>query len=265
VYDLIQQEQKYLLGTDTKSIPIHENYTEKNNEPDTSYCGSWRVIRTDIVQQIIHVLADNLIDPMDWDCGLTEQQWHQNALARWSAVVMALLMGLRTFEIPRILVRHLDLPGSWLAISGKARGEDAAYRRIPILSEISPLLSQLSQLAIQRQKAHIFGFYDQTGIWKPATSNALEEILENISHVLRLPYAPAFYGLRHCFRSNMLEQGVPEHLLNYLMGHQSRGVEAFNPYLERSLSDLARVYRMAARKMEQKYAIFAQENQNENF
>jgi site-specific recombinase XerD len=64
------------------------------------------------------------------------------------------------------------------------------------------------------------------------------------------------YGLRHRFRSDLLELKVSNHLINYLMGHERPGDEAYNYYLERNLTGLVPAYEDAVRKIAAKYGVF---------
>lgn len=58
----------------------------------------------------------------------------------------------------------------------------------------------------------------------------------------------------------MLAAGVPEHLLNYLMGHENRGTESYNVYLDRSLKHLVEIYRPAARQLAVRYGLIASDD-----
>ena len=70
-----------------------------------------------------------------------------------------------------------------------------------------------------------------------------------------LPTSLDLYSFRHLFRTSMLAFDVPEHLLTYMMGHETRGADSVNIFLERSLVDLVPIYHAAVERLIADYHI----------
>ena len=84
----------------------------------------------------------------------------------------------------------------------------------------------------------------------------LDRIMELACTDLILPFPPDFYSLRHRYRTDMLGLDVPFHILNYLAGHESLGIESMNIYLERSIQNITAIYSNAARRIAARYEVF---------
>ncbi len=226
------------------------------NERDPLWGGSWYVVRQDVLTRIIAYLRGCLEHGVDWAGGLAVEQAHYNALARWTVVALSTLTGLRPGEIVDIKPHHVDLEAGRIAIQGKPHLIMPGYRRVPILPELRPFLAELLQIAKTKRMPRIFGLFDITATWRPLETGDLNACISTACQRLFLDAAPDFYSLRHRFRTDMLELGVSEHYLNYLVGHEGFGNETFNGYLDRSLAGLVPAYEQAARVIAARYGIF---------
>jgi len=102
---------------------------------------------------------------------------------------------------------------------------------------------------------HKLGLFNDNGEFTGLTTRELNGILVKAAHVAGMEPAPDFYSLRHRFRTDMLACAMPEHILTYLMGHESRGIESRSIYLERSLDDLVPIYCQCARQLAGRYGL----------
>ncbi len=251
---LITNERMAVLGyspvNQSKSQPLHEpgllNYKR---------FGSWHVVRSDITSTMIATLLRAMDQPNGWYSQLTEEQSKYNILVMLLSLLLALLLGLRPFEIIRIRPRHLDLENHWLAVHGKPHVSRPAFRRLPIPILIRELLSHILKKREISPSGTLLGLYNSKGVWKALTQKNLFAAIQTICIHAELSIAPDLYSFRHRFRTDMLAAGIPEHLLNYLMGHETRGAESVNIFMERSLTDLEPTYTAAVQKLIAKYGI----------
>jgi len=223
--------------------------------PETMHMGSWHVPSLDIIRKIVGVLQAGLIQPRQSEPFLSPAQARHNALTSWFVVALALLAGPRPFEFRRIRSNHIDLNGLWLSLHGKPHVSRPAFRRIPLLPELVPPVKALLGDCPDPTGRHKLGLFNDKGEFMRLTTRQLNEILVKAGNVVGMELAPDFYSLRHRFRTDMLACAMPEHLLTYLMGHESRGIESRNIYLERSLDDLVPRYYQCARQLAERYGI----------
>lgn len=136
---------------------------------DTHF-GSWHCTRLDVSRQIVAELRCGLREPQTWDPHLEARRALHNARVRLLAVSLALLGGLRPFEILRIQRRHVDVDGLWLAVRGKPHCTRLAFRRLPILPELASALGEVMEQGAGRGSPtrNLIGFYDASGRWEPA-------------------------------------------------------------------------------------------------
>jgi hypothetical protein len=73
----------------------------------------------------------------------------------------------------------------------------------------------------------------------------LDQMLPKMYSKFAMTNTPIFYGFRHRFRTDMLDAELPETEINYLMGHESQGFEAWNVFREESFND-PKLYLQAA-------------------
>ncbi len=81
----------------------------------------------------------------------------------------------------------------------------------------------------------------------------LDQILVEAAERAGWSAAPKFYALRRRFRSDMLELGVDEPIIDYMMGHEIIGQEPFSIYSERCLRSLEQQYQLAASELAEHY------------
>ena len=122
-----------------------------------------------------------------------------------------------------------------------------------------PASQRLKEMCPSRK--YFWGLYDKRGDWQSVVSSDLDDIIADICQRAGMRIFPDFYSLRHRFRSDMLIGGMPEYLINFLMGHETRGIESLNIYLERNLDDLVFQYTRTARPLIEKYG-FVWNNHN---
>lgn len=218
--------------------------------------GSWRTIRFDVLVHILEYLHSCINKTASASSSMVSEISKWNAMIEWVLVAISLLTGIRPFELVSIRPQHIDLEAGWISLQGKARAGIPAFRRIPILPELTPFLLKIQAEARRHKSKYLFGFYDAAGIWCSFETGSLEEILCRASAYLRLKDSPDFYSLRHRFKSDFMVAGLCELYLNYMLGHESRGTEAYNIYLDRSMAGLADAYFDACRQVAARYGIF---------
>jgi integrase len=169
---------------------------------------------------------------------------------------------MRPFEIVRLKRQNLDLDGLWLAVHGKPHAIRLAFRRVPILPELLPAFHAVLEIRGRvALSSNLIGFYGRDGGWQAVEQASLENIPFEASQRAGVPVAPDLYSLRHRFRTDMLANGMSEHHLNYLMGHESRGTESYSVYLDRMLDDLVAVYQPMARQLAIRYGLIESDGQ----
>jgi len=254
LFEIIIAEQQSLgLTSDIDLSPVGTFVCDPHDFLST---GSRYVVRRDVLVRIISYLRGCLDRSVDWTGALSTEQAHFNALVRWTAVVLAVLTGLRPREIIQLQARHVDLEGGRIAIQGKPHLAMPGYRRVPILRELRPFLSELIKISESHKTSHLFGLYDPEAGLSPLKTSDLDDCMFITCQRLFMEAAPDFYSLRHRFRTDLLAQEMNEHFLNYLMGHEGYGCETFNGYLDRSLNGLIVSYENAARTIAELYRIF---------
>jgi hypothetical protein len=254
-YEISNEQASLYLGNATAHTEGMHKPAFHGCLPETMYMGSWHVPRLDIVRKIVCVLQDGLIQPQQSNPFLSPAQARHNALTSWFVVALALLAGPRPFEIRRIRSNHLDLNGLWLSLRGKPHVSRPAFRRIPLLPELVPQVKALLRNYPDLMGRYKLGLFNDNGEFTGLTTRELNGILAKAGHVAGMDLAPDFYSLRHRFRTDMLACAMPEHILTYLMGHESRGIESRSIYLERSLDDLVPLYCQCARQLAGRYGI----------
>ncbi|MBW8012941.1 MAG: tyrosine-type recombinase/integrase [Chloroflexi bacterium] len=214
--------------------------------------GSWHVPRLDLIRQIVANLQNPLSHPEYIFKELKPELAKHNMLVSYSAVCLGLLNGLRPFEITRLARNHIHLNEGFLIIDGKARQSLRAYRKAPILPEITPLFTELKNSTLRNK---LFYFYEPIDRLKSLKTGDLNSILILVGNCLNLVHTPDFYSFRHRFRTDMLAAGMSEFKLNYLMGHEKTGSEPFSIYYHLPMQDLFKNYTKAARQLANSYGI----------
>ena len=158
---------------------------------------------------------------------------------------------MRPAEILRSRRWHFDRDNLFLSVAGKSHARLPGYRRVPLLAKTAKILSQcFGTRDKETANTRLFCLYQADGQLVRGISADLENILVKTGRINL-----DFYSLRHRYRTDMLALDVPERQLNYLMGHESRGVRAFSIYLDDAFADLATNYQTAARQLARRYGI----------
>jgi integrase len=253
----IAKEQAAIAPTTdhTRAIPAHKE-TPRTKE-EKAFFGSWHCPRPEVIQSIVSAVKRDLEDAAHCDPPLEPHHARYNASIRLLTIALALLNGLRPFEITRIKRRHVDLSGPWLAVRGKPHCTRLAFRRLPILRELIPLFCEIlgHGEVYNSPTRNLIGIYGTDDKWRKAKQSDLEAILADAGQCIGLETVPDLYGFRHRFRTDMLAANVPEHMLNYLMGHENRGTESHSIYLDQTIQDLGKMYQDVALNMAMRYGL----------
>ena len=138
-------------------------------------------------------MVHSIDKPTIWDSNLQPDHARHNALVRWLAVTLALLTGIRPFEIARLKRQNLDLDGLWLAVHGKPHAIRLAFRRVPILPELLPFIHEmLKTRGRAASSSNLIGLCGRDGHWRAAEQADLETILFEASQRAGLPVVPDF-------------------------------------------------------------------------
>jgi hypothetical protein len=208
------------------------NPTPPQEEKDASFVGSANCARLDRVRTILSELQDAVRAPEEWDQELPHREALCNVRTRLAVVGLALLSGIRPLELPRLRCQDVDPRGLWIAVRGKARPREAAYRRIPILPGMSQLLEEIIKDTggSNCPRRQLLGFYRNGSRWHAADVKDLEKILIEAAERQGLPAVFDLYGLRHRFRTDCLQADLPFRMINFLMGHETTGFEPYGIY-----------------------------------
>ncbi len=160
-------------------------------------------------------------------------------------------------ELLDLRAQNVDLPGMRISIHGKPHQRRSAYRCLPILPEMGPLLKEIIQVrnGDLHLRRRIIGFFSQEGKWSPATTEQLNGILTMAGNRQGFRFMPDFYSLRHRFRTDWTALGAPEFLLNYMMGHETKGFEFFGVHQDARLEGLDIHYRKFSTQLAERYGV----------
>jgi integrase len=246
------ESQKLLEETHQKLSPEDRLIAHEIQEPGEAFFGSTRVPSLAILREIIGSLRAD-VDQVELR---SQNEPGIDALTRLLAVALGLLNGLRPFEVTRLTRRSFDLNSSTIAVKGKASWGKQVYRSLPLTPGVVNLVDELLNLLGQdlAPGKRIFSVYqEESGRWKPMSTKDLDQILESAAIAAGWSSGPIFYGLRHRFRSDLLSFGMDEQYINYLMGHEIIGQEAFSIYSEQRYENLREQYLEAAAEMARCY------------
>jgi hypothetical protein len=255
--ELIQREM-VCLGLSKVSSATAQNRTAEEDSTPSAAVGSWRCARVDTVQAAVRELREAADNPDVWYPGIPHPKAEINKQTRLLAVCLSLLNGVRPRELFDLRARNIDLKGLRISIHGKPHQKRSAYRCLPILPEIGDLLKFVLQGRNGDQHPHrrIIGFYSEQGQWKSGTVKDLNGILTFAGNRQGYRFMPDFYSLRHRFRTDWLELGAPEFILNYLMGHEAKGFEYFGIHQDARLEGVELLYREYAGRLAKRYGVF---------
>jgi len=223
------------------------------------FVGSPGVMKQEDVQFLLHGLMD---DCRSLGNGENYGADKYNCFSKLAVICLGLFNGLRPLEIRNLKWRNLDIDLACLAVKGKFQGVRIGYRTLPLTE---PNVVLLCRLKASRQKYISPGssvFISSTGnSWLIGDYRSPKGLNQIISLGLSRKYENAkyeFYSLRHTFRSDMLEAGLTEHVINYLMGHKRIGRETFNIYTPTLSRDQIREeYKRGVQSQFKKYGLGA--------
>ena len=245
------------LGFETKRSEVNWEDPKDEDAALSEFVGSWRCAREDCIRAAIKELQASAYDPEIWDPGIPRQLAERNRQTRLSAVCLSLLNGIRPMELLDLRAQNIDLPGLKISIHGKPHQKRSAYRCLPILPEMGSLLKEIIQVRNGDLHLHrrIIGFFSQKGRWSPATTEQLNDILIFAGNRQGFRFMPDFYSLRHRFRTDWTALGAPEFMLNYMMGHETKGFEFFGVHQDTRLEGLDIHYRKISTQLAERYSV----------
>jgi hypothetical protein len=254
---------------------VHHSYAEENRsfgismdcghpfdtpisspqETAEEFFGSWRVARRDLVIDLVRESLAGLQEPGRHEPNLPKRQAIHNARVRAAVIGLGLLSGVRKSEICLLRRQDVDLEDGRVAIHGKPHRARPAYRRLPLLPKIAALIGRIHSRAerIGHPKRKMFALIDNEGRMRDLNPSGVEGILTFMGERMGVTRMPDFYGLRHRFRSDLFARGVSTDAIDYLMGHESMGMEAHSIYRDSTIEDLEEIYRKAAGDMAREY------------
>jgi integrase len=223
--------------------------------PSDQYFGSWRVARKDLVIDLVKELLAGINQPQTHEPDLPKRMAAHNARVRLAVIGLGLLSGVRKQEIARLRRQDVDLEEGWVAVRGKPHCNRPAFRRLPLLPQMTALIRTINPRAVMTShpKTGLFALYDRDGKASRLTSRGVEEILGFMGGRMGYRAMPDFHGLRHRFRSDWLAKGVDAALIDFLMGHESVGMEAYSIYSDAGIKCLAETFRAVAGELAREY------------
>ncbi len=230
-------------------------------EPETRSVGSWRCARISSVRQTIATLLDAFNTPEILDKELAIPYARHNALTRLVIGLLLLFFGMRPFEIARIKTRHLDLPLRQLTVDAKPHCDELAARRLPLPSFLLRLFVCLLE-DYRNARGHGKGknllfLYQPDGSIKIVDTATIEQVLAEAGQLAGLTRTPEAYSWRHLFCRMILSLELPYPVRRYLMGHEADGMETFNAYACRNLSQIDRGYQQVAAAIVDRFGLQA--------
>ena len=229
----LQESCCVLQRTYTLPMPswLAESGQWTNTQPaDLNGSGSWRCAKLDRVRDL-------------W--------WHFIIPASQCAALFKFcgLTGVRPFEAVRIRREQAAEDGSRVSIEGKSNVAHPAFRTIVV-----PRGSDFE--VSQHRKTNRTWLFEKTD-GSPFVVEDLENVIKDTgTHLSWQPYdIPAVYSLRHLYRSHLLRCGVPFHVINYQMGHQSEGMNLYDPYLDCKRIDAAALLEPAVHQLQVEFDI----------
>jgi integrase len=224
-------------------------------ETPEEFFGSWRVARRDLVIDLVKELLVGLREPNSHEPDLPKRLAAHNARVRMAVIGLGLLSGVRKREIVLLRRQDVDLEDGWIAIRGKPHCHRPAYRRLPLLLEMMTLISRIHPQAemATHPRRKLFTLFDQNGQPRDLTPSGIEEMLQFMGGRMGVTLMPDFYGLRHRFRSDWLAKGVATAAIDFLMGHESVGMEAHSIYRDSRIEGLRETYHAVAGELGREY------------
>jgi len=187
------------------------------------YQGSPYYPRRSVIQNVFRGLLNRINEAESLD----EQHNLRTMLALYG---LAVFCGLRISEVSSLITDQIDFNATWngqnlpwiVLPDAKGNRFTTASRIVPIPEPLIPLLKSLipSEMGVQA-----FSFMHR-GQSRPATIDTIRHRLERI----QLPF-PRWHAGRHLLRIHLMQQGMNFDSINLIMGHQSAGREAYNPFV----------------------------------
>lgn len=252
----LYEEECRQLGVSTDFLQSSKSRQAETPAIPEQFFGSWRVASRDLVVDLIKELLAGLHRPETHEPDLPRRLAAHNARVRFAVIGLGLLSGVRKSEIVLLRRQDIDLEDGWIAVRGKPHRNRPAYRRLPLLPEMATLLRRIhpkSEMSAH-PKMKMFALYDQNRQAHDLTPAVIEEMLDFMGGRLGLRLMPDFYGLRHRFRSDWLARGAPTAVIDFLMGHESVGMEAHSIYRDSRIKGLMETYRTVAGELAREYS-----------
>lgn len=167
---------------------------------------------------------DTLLGHEIWQRGALPKDPKAGGLAAYWVPLLGLYTGARCSEICQLMVRDIDTKAAIPTIRITDEGEDqnvksqAGHRTIPIHSE-------LIRLGFLQYVKSVEG----TQLWpnlpqrKGKPGGYFSQWFGTLRKSLGIPRSIDFHSFRHTVRSNLSAAGVPETVVDRLLGHESQG------------------------------------------
>lgn len=179
---------------------------------------------------------------------LNRSQKLHNLLVYEIIFLLGCLNGLRDFEASRLEISDYSPENQSLVI----RGRGGRMRELPLHPMLSERIERLLRTRRKPDTTQLLWLYGKTGRQVRLTTSKVNAFFAEACLIIGWD-ALDFYGLRHRFRSELVRLGIPDTIINYLMGHGKDYVSNFN---QNSLDDVVlQAYLSASAALIEKFGL----------
>lgn len=209
--------------------------------------GSWHALELEVINALAAFFhgpdARQLVPP-----GLTRSQKLYNLRVYETAFGLGCLNGLRDFELPRLEINDYCPETQSLVV----RGRGGRMRELPLHPTLCERIKRLLRARRQTKSTQLLWLYGKTGQQVRLSTKKVNQFFAEACKILGWE-ALDFYSLRHRFRSELVRLGIPDAIINYLMGHGKNYIGNFS---QNSLDDAVwQAYLPAAEQLIEKFGI----------
>lgn len=173
-----------------------------------------------------------------------------NRLTAFTALSLMTLTGLRPLELGFISHHGLNFSSSrpTLSVVAKINQKHSEWRTLDVSPEVVELLRKYQSLSLStradsnllteftsaeidaRLEDNLFFYLRRSLAPVKLTTPGLNELVKDFSYLECPPYSWRLNSPRHFYRTTAVEIGVPEKVVNSLLGHQTAGSESLGLY-----------------------------------